>query len=144
MSRVARRRGNAPRTGHIRVSCRHTRARLAGLLLAVTPCMYGARMNMNCKSNTVYGERFEDLLPALLTIQNAMTIDDDGMYQASFALDAKDGKPLRRALMRAEAELLVEEADSIGCPDHQDRTHGQRAADALVRLFQAMGDRATH
>jgi len=100
-------------------------------------------MNMNCKSTTVYGERIEDLLPALLTIKNAMTIDADGMYHASFALKAKDGAPLQRALMRVEAELLIEDADSIGCRHYQDRTHGQRAADALVRLFQAIGERAT-
>jgi hypothetical protein len=100
-------------------------------------------MNMNCKSPTVYGERIEDLLPALLTIQNAMTIDADGMYHASFALNAKDGEPLQRALMRVEAELLIEDADSIGCRHFEDRTHGQRAADALVRLFQTIGERAT-
>jgi hypothetical protein len=100
-------------------------------------------MNMKCKSTTVYGERIEDLLPALLTIQNAMTIDADGMYRASFALKAKDGAPLQRALMRVEAELLIEDADSIGCRHSQDRTPGQRAADALVRLFQAIGERAT-
>ena len=96
-------------------------------------------MNMNCKSTTVYGERIEDLLPALFTIQDAMTIDADGMYHASFALNAKDGAPLQRALMRVEAELLIEDADSIGSRHFEDRTHGQRAADALVRLLQTIG-----
>jgi uncharacterized lipoprotein YmbA len=100
-------------------------------------------MNMNCKSTTVYGERIEDLLPALFTIQDAMTIDADGMYHASFALNAKDGAPLQRALMRVEAELLIEDADSIGSRHFEDRTHGQRAADALVRLLQTIGEHAT-
>jgi hypothetical protein len=98
-------------------------------------------MKMICTSTTVYGERIEDLLPALLTIKDAMTIDADGMYSASFTLKPEDAVPLRRALMRVEAELLIEDADSIGCQHHQDRTHEQRAADALVRLVQAIGVR---
>jgi hypothetical protein len=34
-------------------------------------------MTQNCKP-TAYGERTEDLLPALLTIANAMTLGGDG------------------------------------------------------------------
>jgi hypothetical protein len=94
-------------------------------------------MTRNCKSS-IYGERIEDLLPALLSIANAMTIDGDGMCRASFTFDLKDWVPLRRALMRVEAELLIEDADSIGCQKFEDRTHEQRAADALVRLFQVI------
>ncbi len=99
-------------------------------------------MNIKCKS-TVYGERIEDLLPGLLTIQDSMTIDADGMCHASFTLTPEDGAPLKRALMRVEAELLIEDAESIGDRHHLNRTHGQRAADALVRLVQAIGERAT-
>jgi uncharacterized lipoprotein YmbA len=94
-------------------------------------------MTRNCKS-TIYGERIDDLLPALLTIANAMTLDGDGMYRASFTLDAKHGVPLRRALMRVEAELLIEDADSIGSREFQDRTPEQRAADALLRLVHVI------
>jgi hypothetical protein len=43
--------------------------------------------------------------------------------------------------MRVEAELLSEDADSIGCQHFQDRTPEQRAADALVRLVQEIGER---
>jgi hypothetical protein len=39
-----------------------------------------------------------------------------------------------------EAELLCEDAESIGTGHFQDRTHGQRAADALIRLIQAIGE----
>lgn len=120
----------------------HTRAHLARHLWRVTPCRYGAGMNIKFKS-TIYGERSEDLLPGLLTIQNAMTTDADGMCRASFTLTPKDGPPLIRALMRVEAELLIEDADSIGCPHAQDRTYEQRAADALIRLVQAIGERDT-
>jgi uncharacterized lipoprotein YmbA len=98
-------------------------------------------MNTNCKS-AIYGERIEDLLPSLLTIRDAMTVDTEGMCRASFTLKPKDGAPLQRALMRVEAELLNEDADSIGCQHFRDRTHEQRAADALVRLVQEIGERA--
>ena len=102
-------------------------------------------MNIHCKStiykSTIYGETIEDLLPGLLTIKNAMTTDADGMCHASFTLTPKDGAPFLRALMRVEAELLIEDADSIGCRHAQDRTQEQRAADALLLLFQAVGER---
>jgi hypothetical protein len=64
-----------------------------------------------------------------------MRLDGDGMYRSSFTLDPKDGVPLRRALMRVEAELLMEDADSIGGQEFEDRTPEQRAADALLRLL---------
>lgn len=98
-------------------------------------------MNQNWKS-TVYGERVKDLLPALLTIQDAMTVDADGICRASFTLTQHDGAPLQRALMRVEAELLMEDADSVGSQPFEDRTHGQRAADALIQLFLAIGEPA--
>jgi hypothetical protein len=53
------------------------------------------------------------------TIMDTMTIDADGMYCSSFTLKPKDGAPLR-----VEAELLREDADSVGCADFQVRTHG--------------------
>jgi hypothetical protein len=77
-------------------------------------------------------------LPALLTIANAMTRDGDGMYRASFILDPEHGVPLRRALMRVEAELLMEDADSIGSEEFEDRTPEERAADALFRLVHVI------
>jgi hypothetical protein len=72
-----------------------------------------------------------------------MTTDADGMCHASFTLTPEDGAPLQRALMRVEAELLIEDAHSIDSLHPQDRTPGQRRADALVRLVQAIGERAT-
>jgi len=53
----------------------------------------------------------------------------------------KDGAPLQRALMRVEAELLIEEADSISCRHPQDRTHGQRAADAFGWFKRSASER---
>jgi len=97
-------------------------------------------MNVRHESS-IYGEPIEDLLPGLLAIQDAMTLGADGMYRGSFALGPKVGAPLQRALMRVEAELLGEDADLVGCQNFQNRTPGQRAADALVRLVQAVGER---
>jgi hypothetical protein len=93
-------------------------------------------MTQNCKS-TAYGERIDDF-PALLAIAREMTPNGDGMYRASFLLDPKHGVPLRRALMRVEAELLIEDADSIGSEEFEDRTPEERAADALFRLIHVI------
>jgi hypothetical protein len=109
--------------------------------LAGTPRRYGANINVKSKP-TVYGERIADLLPGLSTIRNAMTVDTYAVYDASFLLKSKEEAPLKRALMRAEAELLLEPADSVGWGRFQSRTQGQRAADALVRLAEALTDRA--
>ena len=86
----------------------------------------------------IYGERLRDLLPGIRAFGNAMTVGDDGMYHASITLAPETGPPLRRALMRAEAQLLEEDADTIGSGLEEDRTYEQRAADALVRLAQAI------
>jgi hypothetical protein len=43
--------------------------------------------------------------------------------------------------MRVEAELLGEDAELLGSPDFEDRTHEQRSADALLRLMEAIGTR---
>jgi hypothetical protein len=89
-------------------------------------------------NSVIYGERIGDLLPGLLVMRDAMTIDADGMCRASFRLSAKDGPPLKRALMRIEAELLCEDADSLDSKNSECRTEEQRTADALIRLFQAI------
>lgn len=96
---------------------------------------------MNVRQDAAaYGERIEDLLPGLLAIMDAMTVDADGMCCGTFTLGPKDGPPLQRALMRVEAQLLCEDANSVGCRHFQIRTQEQRAADALVQLAQAVGE----
>jgi hypothetical protein len=64
-----------------------------------------------------------------------MTIDAVGMCHASFAVKPKDGAPLQRALMRVEAELLIEEADN--CPrclaTSQGALGGIRTPNLLIR-----------
>ena len=60
--------------------------------------------------------------------------DDSGGFESSVTLEPDVAQPLCRAMMRVQAELLLEDADSLGSDAYEDRTHEQRAADALVRL----------
>ena len=42
-------------------------------------------------------------------------------------------------MMRAEAALMLEDADGIGSVGYEDRTYEQRAADAFMSLVRAIG-----
>src|SRR5688500_4501719 len=102
---------------------------------------------MDTRTTVVYGERIAELLPALRAFRDGMTKVADGRYRVSVVLDRAEGDPLRRALMRAEAELLREEADAVGSDCEHDRTPPQRTADAFIRLAEAIAAqsrRATH
>ena len=80
-------------------------------------------------------------MPGLLAIANDMKLESDGLFHAQGQLEPDRGNPLRRALMRVEAELLGEDADAIGTAHEEERSHEQRAADALVRLSERLGRR---
>lgn len=95
---------------------------------------------MSIRDRVVYGERVDDLLPGMFALRDSMAIDRDGGYHFSATLEPNTGNPLRRALMRAEAELLLKDADAVGTSQDEDRTYEQRAADALVRLATAMAN----
>jgi len=97
---------------------------------------------MTLSETTVYGERIARLLPGLFALRDSMTIDTEGRYEFSVSLEPEVGLPLRRAIMRVEAELLREDADSLGSEGEIDRTYEQRAADALLRLMRAVGNTA--
>jgi hypothetical protein len=86
----------------------------------------------------VYGEHVADLLPGLFAFRDAMHLGEDGMYHSSVCLEPSVGNPLARAMMRAEAELLREDADRVGTPEDDRRTQPQRAADAFIRLAHAV------
>jgi hypothetical protein len=97
---------------------------------------------MSLRDETVYGERAGDVLPGLRAFMDAAVYDDRGGFESSVTLEPDVARPLFRAMMRAEAELLLEDADTVGSHAYEDRTHEQRAADALVRLAVRMGDKA--
>ncbi|MEY2420643.1 MAG: hypothetical protein QOI95_710 [Acidimicrobiaceae bacterium] len=90
-------------------------------------------------SEIVYGERIDDLLPGLFAVQDSMTIGHDGMCHYSATLEREVGQPLQRAMMRVEAELLLQDADTVGTEHEVVRTYEQRAADGYVRVAKAVG-----
>jgi hypothetical protein len=88
----------------------------------------------------IYGESVEALMPGLLTIADNMNLTKDACH-FSVRLEPDRANPLRRALMRVEAELLSEDADAVGTPQESQRSYEERAADAFVRLAEALGGR---
>jgi hypothetical protein len=63
----------------------------------------------------------------------------NGMQTASFSLEPRPGNPLIRALMRVEAELLLEDADSYG---HAARA--SRSGRAIQQLNALGAERVVH
>ena len=88
---------------------------------------------MNVCDDIVYGERIGALLPDLFAVRGSMTIGRDRMCHFSVTLEPEMGQPLRRAMMRVEADLLHEDVGRVGSAGEVDRTDEQRSADALVR-----------
>jgi hypothetical protein len=87
----------------------------------------------------VYGERFGDLLPVLRKLTKGWRLDNTGMCQFYAEFEPDLATPFFRALMRAEAELLLEDADTLRPGQYdQQRTNDQRSADAFVRLAEAV------
>jgi len=84
----------------------------------------------------IYGEQASDLLLALTKLTDGMRITRDGSYLFTARMDPTEAAPLRRALMRIEAELLCEDADQIGGAGEVERTYDERRGDALVRLVK--------
>jgi hypothetical protein len=72
-----------------------------------------ARMTLLSNAMSVYGETLHELLPALAAVCGRPARQGD-MLSLSLALPPSTGGSVRRALLRAEAELLRREADSLG------------------------------
>lgn len=91
-------------------------------------------MDENTLNRTVAGEPLRKLIPALREIRDGSRFDGDGRLHIHCEVVSEIGTPFARALMRVEAELLLEDADCLGAADVEDRTPEQRRADALVAL----------
>ena len=91
----------------------------------------------------VYGEPLSVLVAALKPFVDNSYIDDDGMWCSQCTLEPELGEPLERALLRAEAALLLHDATHCGDNDYEKRTPDQRRADALVELAQMMAAAAS-
>ncbi len=108
--------------------------------MSVVPVWFDARMDEDTLNRTVAGEPLRDLIPALLEIGENSWTDDEGRWRTEVALESEIGTPFGRALMRVEAELLLEDADRLGEPGGEERTPDQRRADALLALTLRMSD----
>jgi hypothetical protein len=93
---------------------------------------------MDALETIVYGERFGDLLPTLEQMRDSMRVRPDGLMSFSCRLPPQQAAPFERALLRAEAELMLEDAEAIGSPSHEPRTREQRSADALLRMMRTL------
>jgi hypothetical protein len=90
---------------------------------------------------SVAGEPLDTLIEALQQIELQPT--RNGMTSMSMRLEPRLATPFFRALMRVQAELLLDDADHFGQKHREDRTHEQRAADAFVALALRVAD-ASH
>lgn len=95
---------------------------------------------MDENTTLIFGEPAPVLVAALLPMfENRRTLPN-GMIRAELRLEPELGEPLMRALMRAEAKLLLADADALGGPDYEARTDDQRRCDALVEIAEAMAE----
>jgi hypothetical protein len=83
---------------------------------------------MNERRPLVFGERTEDLIPGLQRVREALRPTPDGGYIFWTTLTDPAAAPLRRALLRAEAQLATEPG----------RTPGERSAEALQSVVRAL------
>jgi hypothetical protein len=90
----------------------------------------------------VAGERVDVLIQALREVE--FTEDPDGMMHGTVRLEPDLGLPFFRALMRVEAELLLQDANTLGRAHDENRTDDQRRADAFVALALRVVDAHTN
>jgi hypothetical protein len=94
---------------------------------------------MTTTTDTVFGESASLIVEALLPALENRRTDPDGMCRVEIKLEPRLGTPLMRALMRAEAQLLLEDAEILGTAEYEDRTPEQRRLDALLEIGEAIG-----
>jgi len=80
---------------------------------------------------TVYGESAQAILDTMR--KSDRSVSDTGMYRFKLRMSADEASPIMRAVMRAEAELLLEDANAFD-PRVETRTAEQRGADAMVAV----------
>jgi hypothetical protein len=87
----------------------------------------------------IYGETIEALKPGLRELGDAVVRHEDGMAELTATVRAETSTPFMRALLRAEAELLLEAADASDAFDRASQEPYERAADAFMRVIRALG-----
>ncbi len=98
-------------------------------------------MDNSLKTRTIAGEPVDALFRALKRLE--LKERADGRYELSGGWEpeqANEAAPLLAALMRIEAELLLEDADIVAKGGRNSRTPPQRSAAALVELARRLID----
>lgn len=89
----------------------------------------------NPSKQRVAGEDPRVLLELVRRFADSLVLNEDGTtFSGHATYGAEEAPPLIRALMRVEAELLLDEARRLRAPDLVCRTPRQRRADALGLL----------
>ncbi|MFE3446799.1 hypothetical protein ACFXNW_27530 [Nocardia sp. NPDC059180] len=90
-------------------------------------------------SDLIAGERRDDLLRALSYVATESL--DDGSYIVNGDLPPEVAPPFIRAIMRVEAELLINDAELVTVDDGEPRSPEERRADAFLALALRVTDR---
>ena len=85
--------------------------------------------------STVYGESALALLSTLAKAD--FSVSGDGMSQMELTMEPHEAPLVLRAVMRAEAELLLSDANKLAPHGLNVRTPEQRQADALFAVVMA-------
>ncbi|MEV6339988.1 hypothetical protein AB0M12_35345 [Nocardia vinacea] len=92
-------------------------------------------------SDLVAGERRADLERALTYVSTEP--QPDGGYIINGDLPPDVAPPFIRAIMRVEAELLLNDAELVTVDEGEPRTPEERRADAFVALILRVDDRSS-
>lgn len=90
------------------------------------------------RDTCVLGERYGDIADEMLGMD--VDVHPDGTTTVSGRLQMNG--PLWRAVLRAEAELLLADADAMAAGRYETRTQDQRRNDAFVLVAERLGEAA--
>ncbi|WP_084524238.1 hypothetical protein [Nocardia inohanensis] len=91
-------------------------------------------------SDLVAGERRADLMRALFYVSTEDA--PDGGYIVTGDLPPEVAPPFVRAIMRIEAELLLQDAELVTVEEGEPRTPEERRTDALIALLLRVDERS--
>jgi len=118
------------------------------------PMTHRPRTKANPHRATVYGERIDDLLPAMAAICSGGRVlpagvdsgYDQDMLSLSLTLPPSAGGSVRRALLRSQAEILHRQAEAVGtyapaaaCVHCRESEAMRAVAERLQRVARALG-----
>ena len=92
------------------------------------------RRKTSDRKRRVAGEDVDVLLPLLTRFAHSLVQNVDGTFSGHVTYGKEEAPPLVRALMRVEAELLLDDARHLAGPEDVCRTPENRRVDALVLL----------